>query len=115
MRSAFRLPERLSLRTRLVLLLVALAVVGLAVADFASYRALHSYLYDRVDQQLQSAVMPLTINLIRETEAEEKGETEAGALPAPPNDDRIGGGGPGGLGPASQLPPGTFGQLRNAA
>ena len=45
MRSAFRLPERLSLRARLLVLLVVLAAVGLATADFASYRALHNYLY----------------------------------------------------------------------
>ena len=62
MRSAFRLPDW-SLRARLLALLVALAVVGLAVADFASYRALHNYLYDRVDQQLESAVAPLSIRL----------------------------------------------------
>src|ERR1700744_2485008 len=66
MRSAFRLPERLSLRARLLVLLVALAAAGLAVADLASYRALHSYLYDRVDQQLESAVFPISIELAHE-------------------------------------------------
>jgi two-component system OmpR family sensor kinase len=119
MRSAFRLPKQLSLRTRLLVALVALAVLGLAAADFASYRALHSYLYDRVDQQLEAAVMPITINLAHEAEAE--GEVEgvggrtSGSVPAPSG--RVEGAGPGGpgLGPASQLPPGTFGQLRNAA
>ena len=54
MRSVFRLPDW-SLRARLVVLLIALSVVGLAVADFASYRALHNYLFDRVDQQRQEA------------------------------------------------------------
>ena len=77
MRSAFRRPDLSlrgrSLRTRLVVLLVALAVVGLAAADFASYRALHNYLYDRVDQQVESAVTPLTFNLIHEAEEEEAG------------------------------------------
>ncbi len=67
MRSAFRLPDlsprSLSLRTRLVVLLVALAVVGLAAADFASYRALHNYLFSRVDQQLESAFRPVTMFL----------------------------------------------------
>jgi two-component system OmpR family sensor kinase len=110
MRFAFRLPERLSLRARLLVLLVALAVVGLAVADFASYRALHTYLYNRVDQQLESAVLPVSFELIHKAEAEEAGVT--------------GGAGEFGPGPAfrrsavpapnSQLPPGTFGQLRNA-
>jgi two-component system, OmpR family, sensor kinase len=109
MPSAFRRPDlslrALSLRTRLVLLLVALAVVGLAAADFASYRALHSYLYDRVDQQLESAVVPVTIRLVHQAE-EEQGEAPSFG-PGPGFE----GGGPG---PDSQLPPGTFGQLRAA-
>ncbi len=106
MRSAFRLRDW-SLRTRLLALLVVLAVVGLAVADFASYRALHNYLYDRVDQQLESAVVPVSFGLIRKAEAEEEGVSgglEPGAVPP----------GAGGPGPDSQLPPGTFGQLRGA-
>src|SRR6201996_6634401 len=105
MRSAFRLPA-LSLRTRLLVLLVALAVAGLAAADFASYRALHNYLYDRVDQQLESAVVPVSFGLVHKAEAEEAGATaELGPGPG------LQGGGPG---PSSQLPPGTFGQLRDA-
>jgi two-component system OmpR family sensor kinase len=101
MRSAFRLPERLSLRARLLVLLVGLALVGLAAADFASYRALHSYLYDRVDQQLEAAVFPISIEL-----AHEAGQPSPGIGPGPGS-----GGGPG---PASQLPPGTYGLLRSA-
>src|ERR1700759_3688290 len=85
MRSAFRRPDLslrgLSLRTRLVVLLVALAVVGLAAADFASYRALHNYLYDRVDQQLESAVGPVTARLLRE--AGEEGPVLRAIGPAP--------------------------------
>src|ERR1700743_74104 len=85
MRSAFRRPEfsprGWSLRTRLVVLLIALAVVGLAVADFASYRALHNYLYDRVDQQLESAVVPVASHLLRE--AGEEGPTIQAFGPAP--------------------------------
>jgi two-component system OmpR family sensor kinase len=104
MRSAFHLPD-LSLRTRLLLVLVGLAVVGLAAANFASYRALHNYLYDRVDQQLESAVVPVSIALARKAGGEEA--LGAGAGPG-------GGAGPA-RAPDSQLPPGTFGQLRNAA
>src|SRR6201996_2157437 len=110
MRSVFRLPDW-SLRARLLALLVALAVVRLAAADFASYRALHSYLSDRVDQQLESAVGPLTINLVQEVEGEGGGRAEG--FGSPPAGGVAGVGGPGGPGPASQLPPGTFGQLRN--
>jgi two-component system, OmpR family, sensor kinase len=122
MRSAFRLPEQLSLRTRLLVLLVGLAVVGLAAADFASYRALHNYLYDRVDQQLESAVGPMTIALSQQAELE---GTTAGQFGPNPRTTREGGveggaegradgGGPGGPTPVSQLPPGTFGQLRDS-
>jgi two-component system OmpR family sensor kinase len=110
MRSVFRLPDRsprtLSLRTRLVLLLVALAVVGLAAADFASYRALHNYLYDRVDQQLESAVVPVSTFL-----AHRAGEGEAAAGLAGPGP---GEGGPGGPTPGgSHLPDTAYGQLRS--
>jgi two-component system, OmpR family, sensor kinase len=112
MPSVFRLPDlsprTLSLRTRLVVLLVALAVLGLAAADFASYRALHNYLYDRVDQQLESAVVPLSFELFREANDEE----------APPRSFSVGPDGEtralSGPKPGSQLPPGTYGQLRAA-
>ena len=112
MRSAFRLPDRspraLSLRTRLVVLLVALAVVGLVAADFASYRALHSYLYDRVDQQLESAIRPVSTFL-----ADKAGEGEAAEGFAEPGP--VEGGGPGGPGPGgSHLPNTAYGQLRDA-
>jgi two-component system OmpR family sensor kinase len=113
MRSVFHLPDW-SLRTRLVVLLVALSVVGLAVADFASYRALHNYLFDRVDQQLESAVAPFSVRLSQQGvagEAEIGGETgrtegtESVFGPRP-----TGGAGPG---PApSSLPSGTYSQLR---
>src|SRR5436309_1335769 len=45
----------MSLRTRLLLVLAVLAVAGLAVADVTTYRALHTFLLDRVDQQLDSS------------------------------------------------------------
>jgi two-component system, OmpR family, sensor kinase len=106
MRSAFRLPDW-SLRARLLALLVGLAVVGLAVADFASYRALHSYLYDRVDQQLESAVVPLSIRLSQHLGDE--GEPGFGG-PGPGFE-----GGQGhGPAPSGGLPSGTYGQLRTA-
>ena len=106
MRSAFRLPD-LSLRARLLLLLVGLAVVGLAAADFASYRALHNYLYDRVDQQVEEAVVPVSFGLIHKAEQGE-GAEDIGPGPGPGFEGH-------GPSPDSQLPPGTFGQLRNAA
>src|SRR6201999_2370053 len=118
MRSAFRRPElsprALSLRTRLVVLLVALAVVGLAAADFASYRALHNYLFSRVDQQLESAFVPVTTHLLNEAGGE--GPTIRAFGPAPGNEAATGvegatgkGAGAGGAGgggrPARPPPP----------
>jgi two-component system OmpR family sensor kinase len=103
MRFAFRLPDW-SLRTRLLALLVGLAVVGLVVADFASYRALHNYLYDRVDQQLESAVAPVSMSLAREAGTAAFGTTQEGPGPS------FGTGGPAG----SQPPTAVFGQLRDS-
>src|SRR6201995_3575860 len=118
MRSAFRRPElsprSLSLRTRLVVLLVALAVVGLAAADFASYRALHNYLFSRVDQQLESAFVPVTTHLLSEAGGE--GPTIRAFGPAPGSEGATGRGGTGPVGPGgSHLPDTAYGQLRNAA
>jgi len=45
---------RLSLRARLLLGLIAVAAVGLVGADVATYTALKSFLYDRVDSTLNS-------------------------------------------------------------
>src|SRR6201992_2112478 len=118
MPSAFRLPDLslrgLSLRARLVVLLIALALVGLAAADFASYRALHNYLYDRVDQQLESAVIPVASHLLHE--AGEEGPTIRAFGPAPGSEGGTGGeGGPEGAPPGTHLPDSAYGQLRNAA
>src|SRR5437867_3893781 len=44
--------KRLSLRTRLVLGVLAVATVGLVVADVATYTSLRSFLFDRVDKTL---------------------------------------------------------------
>ena len=45
----------LSLRARLLLGLVALVVVGILVADFATYASLKTFLYQRVDKQLTAS------------------------------------------------------------
>jgi two-component system OmpR family sensor kinase len=47
--------SRVSLRARLLVASLALVVLGLVVADVATYSALRSFLYDRVDAQLESA------------------------------------------------------------
>ena len=46
--------RRLSLRARLLLGVVALAAVGLVVADVATYASLRSFLLDRVDSSLEA-------------------------------------------------------------
>ena len=46
---------RLSLRARLVLGVIAVAVVGLAIADVVTYASLRSFLFDRTDASLQEA------------------------------------------------------------
>jgi len=105
MRSVLRIPE-LSLRARLLALLVALAAVGLLVVAVISFRALDSYLLDRADQQLGEAVNPVAYRLFEKAAARDPSiET-----PAP---DKLGPPGGAGLGPGTQLPPGTYGQLRN--
>jgi two-component system OmpR family sensor kinase len=45
-----------SLRVRLLLAVSVAALIGLVVADVAIYRALRSYLYDRVDTELDTSV-----------------------------------------------------------
>jgi two-component system, OmpR family, sensor kinase len=49
-----------TLRLRLLLVLVGFATAGLVVADVATYAALRSYLFSQVDDQLQSEVLPGT-------------------------------------------------------
>ncbi len=118
MRSGFRLPE-LSLRVRLLVLLVVLATVGLAAADVVSYRALHNYLYTRVDQQLESAVVPVSAQLAHKAGVDRSPLAPAGGAGFELHGGTAlepGFGGPDGPAPdAGHLPPGgTFGQLRDA-
>lgn len=44
----------MTLRTRLTIALVSLAAVGLLVSDVVTYRALRAFLYNRLDQQVQT-------------------------------------------------------------
>jgi two-component system OmpR family sensor kinase len=93
-----------SLRTRLLVGLLALAAVGLVILDLVSYAALSSYLTQRVDQQVESAVEPVTHQIILDLQS---GAQRPGlALPLP--------GFPPPENPASQLPPGTYGELLDA-
>ena len=46
----------MTLRLRLLLVLVGIVAVGLVAADVATYASLRSYLYSQVDTQLQTEV-----------------------------------------------------------
>jgi two-component system, OmpR family, sensor kinase len=95
----------MSLRARLLTGMVALVAAGLTVAAFVTYEEQRSFLLDRVDQQVQAALVPLAFQL--------RLDNRIGINPA---GRRFGGtrlprGRPPGLGPAAALPPGTFGAL----
>ncbi|MGH9225174.1 MAG: sensor histidine kinase [Acidimicrobiales bacterium] len=53
----------MTLRTRLLLGLLGLVAVGLLASNLVTYRALKSFLYDRLDQQLVDSVRPLSDRL----------------------------------------------------
>lgn len=99
----------MSLRARLTVGLLALAAVGLLIVDAVSYAALRSYLYDRVDQQLQSAVTPVGRSLVLQHVTRRSGRRALETLPppsiSPPAQEE---------GPALLPPLGAFGELRNA-
>jgi two-component system OmpR family sensor kinase len=82
-----------SLRARLLVVTVLLVTAGLLVADVATYRALRSSLYDRVDEQLAAAARIAPFAL-------EHGDG--------------GPGGPGGPGGDVSVPAGTYAELRDA-
>src|SRR5271170_5903881 len=53
----------MSLRARLLVGLVVLVSTGLAVAGIPTYTAQRAFLYNRVDQQVASAVQPISQQL----------------------------------------------------
>jgi len=81
-----------SLRTRLLVAILAVVAAGMVVAGVATYLSLRSFLLERVDQQLREARVPVARTLAR-------GLT--GGLPFGAPGDR----------PAPNLPPGTYGQV----
>jgi two-component system OmpR family sensor kinase len=96
----------MSLRARLMLGLLALAAVGLLVADAISYAALRSYLFDRTDQQVQTAVQVVGRGLGAPQVIQ--GGRGRFTIPVPPPP-------PGGApGSPPDLPPGIYGELRNS-
>jgi hypothetical protein len=53
------------LRKRMLVVTVALFVVGLGAANFATYHFLSSFLVDRIDDQLRAATRPAAARLTR--------------------------------------------------
>jgi two-component system OmpR family sensor kinase len=94
-----------SLRARLVAGLLALAAVGLLVLGGITYAEQRSFLIDRVDQQLQAAIRPVSAAL-----AFRLGLPPGGHGPGMPGEPGFGGGGPG-----FGLPEGTYGEHRDAS
>jgi two-component system, OmpR family, sensor kinase len=84
-----------SLRTRLLLAVLACVAAGLLVAGGATYVSLRTFLLERVDAQLRDAAIPTFVALTN---------SQTG-LPGGTS------GGPGG----TNLPPGTYGQLRDTS
>jgi two-component system OmpR family sensor kinase len=68
----------------LLLAVAAVALVGLVVADVATYTALRSFLVDRVDQSLTAARQPLIRSLYQQAQppGRDQGERDAAALGA---------------------------------
>ncbi|MFN2590957.1 MAG: HAMP domain-containing protein, partial [Actinomycetota bacterium] len=87
----------MSLRVKLLIAVIAMVFAGLLVSDVVTYASLKSFLLSRVDQQLLAARVPMAAAI------GEASNTEFGPVsPGPP----IG---------ATTLPPGTFGEVRDAS
>ncbi len=105
----------MSLRTRLIAGLLALAAIGLVALAGATYAEQRSFLLDRVDQQARTALPPVDRALDLRGFGAPRGEL----LPGRPGGQRPGGqrpdGGPGPGRPAFDLPPGTYGERRTTS
>jgi two-component system OmpR family sensor kinase len=131
-----------TLRLRLLLLVVAIAAAGLLITDGVTYNSLRSFLSTRLDQQLQVAALPVGSALLASAESgtqaaaqlpvassssnNTKSTTASGAAPATSGRTKDpltksvyrNGAAPAYGGSSSTrgvlIPPGTYGQLRNA-
>ncbi len=96
-----------SLRARLVTGLVVLAAIGLLLLGAITYAEQRSFLFDRVDQQARAAGPAVARTF------DQQNIYVPGAMPTGPD-----GGGPDGhggpIGADANLPPGTYGELRDA-
>jgi two-component system OmpR family sensor kinase len=95
----------MSLRARLLVGMVVLVAAGLTAAGAVTYEEQRSFLLDRVDQQVESALVPLAFQL-RVGPAADRRAADRRPPARLPFDRR-----PGAIGPAAALPPGTFGEI----
>ncbi len=94
----------MTLRLRLLLVLVGIVAVGLVLADVVTFTSLRSYLYSQVDQQLQAAPVPVA-QALRDCLNEQQGLAPFFQPQAGSNCQlRI---------ESGQIPSGTYGQLRD--
>jgi len=108
----------MSLRSRLLLAVAAVAVVALVAADVVTYSSLQSFLYNRIDASLQSSHVPIEAALSGQGPGPvgdpfagpDNGEAPGEALEPPGS---IVGQSCGSL--VRNLTPGTFLQVRNAS
>jgi two-component system OmpR family sensor kinase len=106
-----------TLRLRLLLLLVAIVAAGLVISDVVTYTSLRSFLTARVDQQLEGATYPVERALLYSepgsgASAPRRGGSPGSATPSFPGE-FPGARGSRGAGREVLVPPGTFGELRN--
>jgi two-component system OmpR family sensor kinase len=103
-----------SLRARVLAAVLALTAAGLVLLGAVTYLEQSSFLTDRVDQQARGAVSAVSQTLDREgfrPAGFPAGQNPLGGHQGAPDQ----GGGPGPLRGGPQLPPGTFGQRREAS
>jgi two-component system OmpR family sensor kinase len=112
-----------TLRVRLLLLVVCTVAAGLLISDVVTYRSLRSFLVTRVDQQLSAAAYPVGRDLVESAglvPAESSARSSSGQSASGRNA-RAGFGFQNGGGlfgghhhHSGTVPPGTYGQLRTA-
>jgi two-component system OmpR family sensor kinase len=118
----------MTLRLRLLLLLIAIVASGLLISDVVTYKAIRSFLTTRVDQQLQVAAFPVGRAVLSssglgrqvpEAPPASRFNPPGRTIPGLPSGAFQHGGAL--FGPALNaqrdvlVPPGTYGELRNAA
>ncbi|HWX97995.1 MAG TPA: HAMP domain-containing sensor histidine kinase [Solirubrobacteraceae bacterium] len=110
-----------SLRTRVLASVLLLAATGLVLLAAVTYAEQRSFLQERVDHEAQGAVIALSqiLHSLGYLPAGSKSSTAPGRQPAStpsaPGARRSGRGAPGAGPPSVYLPPGTYGQRREAS